>query len=82
MLYIITVFEEAIMTPRFNCPHCHSSIDPQTMDPACSSDAQFRICPDCDEPVVLALSSTFDDLHPTPTVAIFSRAFIAGSCTP
>ena len=82
MLYTIGVFEDVAMPTRIICPHCHSPIDPQTMDPACSADAQFRICPDCDEPVVLALTSTFNDQHPTSTVILFSRAFIAGNCTP
>jgi 2-keto-3-deoxy-6-phosphogluconate aldolase len=42
------------MTARFICPHCHSPLDPQTMDAASTRGAQLRICPICDEPVVLA----------------------------
>lgn len=44
------------MTPRFICPHCHSPLDPLTMDAASTRGAQLRICPDCDEPIVLALN--------------------------
>ena len=42
---------------RFICPHCHSPLDPHSMDTASSNDAQLRICPNCDEPVVLALGA-------------------------
>ena len=41
------------MTQRFICPHCHSPLDPHSMDQASSGDAQLRVCPNCDEPVVL-----------------------------
>lgn len=41
------------MTQRFICPHCHSPLDPCSMDQASSGDAQLRVCPNCDEPVVL-----------------------------
>lgn len=41
------------MTQRFICPHCHSPLDPQTMDLANSAATQLRICPNCDEPIVL-----------------------------
>ncbi|MBS1227443.1 MAG: hypothetical protein H6R17_720 [Proteobacteria bacterium] len=44
------------MTVRFICPHCHSPLDPQTMDAASTANARLRICPDCDEPIVLALA--------------------------
>lgn len=48
------------MTPssRFICPRCHSPLDPHSMDSASSNDAQLRICPNCDEPVVLTTQST------------------------
>lgn len=45
------------MTTRFICPRCHSPIDPLTMDCASSCNTQLRICPNCDEPVVLAVGS-------------------------
>ena len=45
------------MTARFICPHCHSPLDPQTMDAASSDHARLRICPDCDEPIVLAINA-------------------------
>lgn len=41
------------MTPRFICPHCHSPVAPSAMEIATSADAQYRICPECDEPIVL-----------------------------
>lgn len=45
------------MTLRFICPHCHSPLDPQTMDAANAANARLRICPDCDEPIVLAVTA-------------------------
>ena len=45
------------MTLRFICPHCHSPLDPLTMDNASSASARLRICPDCDEPIVLAVTA-------------------------
>lgn len=41
------------MTQRFICPHCHSPLDPRTMDDASTGDSALRICPVCDEPIVL-----------------------------
>lgn len=41
------------MNARFICPHCHSPVDPQAMDVAVSVRAACRICPECDEPVLL-----------------------------
>lgn len=43
------------MTARFICPHCHSSLNPLAMERACSDLAEYRICPDCDEPVFFAV---------------------------
>ena len=34
------------------CPHCHSLIDPLLLEVAVSARFQYRICPECDEPVV------------------------------
>jgi len=42
------------MSPRFICPHCHSPVEPQHMDVLISHEAACRICPECDEPIVLA----------------------------
>ena len=42
------------MTPRFICPHCHQSIDPCTLEVADGANAQYRVCPACDAPVVLS----------------------------
>ena len=47
------------MTPRFICPHCHQSIDPHTLEVADDANTQYRVCPACDEPVVL--SATIPD---------------------
>ncbi len=41
------------MSPRFICPHCHSPVEPQRMDILVSDQADCRICPECDEPIVL-----------------------------
>lgn len=40
------------MPSRFLCPHCHHSIDPLALEIAGSPYAQYRVCPECDEPVV------------------------------
>lgn len=42
------------MTQRFICPHCHQSIDPQSLEFADSAEAHYRVCPECDEPFVLS----------------------------
>ena len=42
------------MITRFICPHCHQSIDPHTLEVADGANAQYRICPACDAPVVLS----------------------------
>ena len=42
------------MTVRFICPHCHSSIDPLTMEAGDGMGGRYRICPDCDQPILLA----------------------------
>lgn len=43
------------MPPRIICPHCHCPIDPLTLDKADSTGAQYRICPECDEAIVLVM---------------------------
>ncbi len=43
------------MHARFACPHCHASLDPASMDRAFSALAEYRICPECDEPVFVAV---------------------------
>ena len=55
------------MLPRFICPHCHSPIDPLAMDAASNGRAEYRICPVCDGPVVLALPDTV--VEPGPPAA-------------
>lgn len=42
------------MTPRIICPYCHSPIDPQTLEAAISARVRYRICPECDRPIVLS----------------------------
>lgn len=69
------------MTPRIICPHCHRPIDPQTLDYASSNSAQFRICPACDEPIVLALTLAITELPPAPTVNVISHAHTAEKLT-
>jgi RNase P subunit RPR2 len=48
------VAKETHMTARIICPHCHSPLDPHTMDAASTAEVRLRICPECDEPIVLA----------------------------
>jgi hypothetical protein len=50
---------------RFICPHCHSPVDPQTMDAASTDDVVFRICPFCDGPVLLAPCAAEADGRPS-----------------
>jgi RNase P subunit RPR2 len=45
------------MHPRFICPHCHSPVDPLKMDVVTDERATCRICPECDEPIVVATNS-------------------------
>ena len=42
------------MHPRFICPHCHSPVDPLMMDVVIDERATSRMCPECDEPIVVA----------------------------
>lgn len=44
------------MSTRFICPHCHSPVDPATLELASSAQAYYRICPVCDEAVLVALA--------------------------
>lgn len=61
------------MNSRFICPHCHSPVEPQRMDVAISDQAACRICPECDEPIVL----TTMDGPPTAAQAIANLATLA-----
>lgn len=45
------------MISRFICPHCHSPVAPLAMEIANSAEAQYRICPECDEPIVLFVAT-------------------------
>ena len=45
------------MSPRFICPHCHSPVDPASLEFASSAQAYYRICPVCDEAVLVALAA-------------------------
>lgn len=56
------------MTPRFICPHCHSPVAPSAMEIATSADAQYRICPECDEPIVLFVLR--EDANQAPSLAV------------
>lgn len=42
------------MHTRFICPHCHAPVDPRMMELARSDQAEYRICPACDEAVPVA----------------------------
>jgi hypothetical protein len=69
---MITVNEDLIMSPRFICPHCHSPVDPASLEFASSAQAYYRICPVCDEAVLVALA---------PGLAVAERAPAAGAQT-
>lgn len=45
------------MPTRFICPHCHSPVEPAAMELASSAQAYYRICPVCDEAVLVALAA-------------------------
>ncbi|MEI7613653.1 MAG: hypothetical protein WCK63_12135 [Betaproteobacteria bacterium] len=64
------------MPTRFICPHCHSSIDPLDFEVADSSKMQYRICPECDDLIVL--SAKDDRTEETTTTFVDSpRAHLA-----
>jgi len=70
------------MTPRFICPHCHRPIDPQTLEAACGAGVQYRICPDCDGPmIVLTSSAILANASPEPTVTRDPPTLISEGCT-
>ena len=68
------------MTPRFICPHCHSPVAPVDMEIAHSADAQYRVCPVCDEPVVLFVVT--EDCVDAPTLPAVNhrQPLITESC--
>lgn len=41
---------------RFICPHCHTPIDPEHMETAINGNTEYRICPECDEAIVVGRS--------------------------
>ena len=46
------------------CPHCHSLIDPLTLETAVSATAHYNDCPECDRPIALSVETvpeTSDD---------------------
>lgn len=58
------------MNRRIICPYCHSPVDPYRMEEGACGSAQYRICPECDEPVVFAsLSASAITDAPTPAAA-------------
>jgi hypothetical protein len=50
------------------CPHCHSLIDPLTLETAVSSTARYQVCPECDRPIILLADRT--DESPAPQTEI------------
>lgn len=56
------------MSSRFICPHCHRPVEPQCMDVVVSDQAVCRVCPECDEPIVLA--TTGDPSRVAQAIAI------------
>lgn len=45
-------------SPLILCPHCHTPVDPASMDTAHSRAGDWRICPACDEPVLFEAAPT------------------------
>ena len=64
---MITVNEDLTMPTRFICPHCHSPVDPATLELASSAQAYYRICPICDEAVMVALAPGLTIAESAPT---------------
>ena len=63
------------MTPRFICPHCHNPIDPSALDVADSANADYRICPECDELIVLSVTRKEPgEESPPQSIALLSVA--------
>ena len=45
------------MTPRIICPHCHSPIDPLTLEDAISAGTRYVIGPECDDLIAVPADS-------------------------
>lgn len=54
------------MFHRFICPHCHHSVAPSAMESATGPSGYYRICPVCDEAVLVALASALHAGEPLP----------------
>ncbi|MDD3329122.1 MAG: hypothetical protein PHW25_18740 [Zoogloea sp.] len=54
------------MPTRFICPHCHSPVAPAAMEFASSARAYYRVCPVCDEAVLVALAPSLAVAEPPP----------------
>jgi hypothetical protein len=67
------------MPHRFICPHCHSSIDPLTLEVANSAKAQYRICTECDG-LIVAFART-EDTDSEPSVVVQSTDSVVENCT-
>ena len=69
------------MTTRFICPHCHNPIDPLALEVADSASAQYRICPECDEPIVVSvIREEPEEALPPPAIAGLSTVRNTESC--
>jgi len=56
---------------------CRRPIDPQTMEFACGTAGQYCICPECDEPIVLAVAdATAEAASGAVSVKTLSSAFV------
>ena len=42
------------------CPHCHSLIDPLTLETAVSATAHYHVCPECDRPIARSAESELE----------------------
>ena len=60
------------------CPHCHSLIDPLTLEAAVSTTARYQICPECDRPITLFVERAEEDSTDTtlPGVSAVERQLV------
>ncbi|WP_263770785.1 hypothetical protein [Propionivibrio soli] len=55
------------MPARILCPNCHSPVEAHRFETAANAAAEYRVCPECDLPVVLSLKT---DARPAEELAL------------
>ena len=56
------------------CPHCHSLIDPLTLETAVSATARYQVCPECDRPIILFADSVDESSAPQTEIRLAQAA--------